>query len=79
MIIKLQARFRGYLERKNVIPKLKKLAAKRNPTRIVATNEKGRDLELTYEDGSKFKGNILLTLRATKERFKRRLWSAGMA
>jgi hypothetical protein len=58
MIIKLQARFRGYLARKNVVPELRKLAAKRNPKKVVAKNNEGQNLELTYEDGSKYKGNF---------------------
>lgn len=79
LVTRVQARYRGYLSRKNAPAKIRAFIVKQKATKVVNRNNEGKEPELTYEDGSKYKGNIILTLRSIEKWFKRRLRSTNMA
>ena len=65
----MQARFRGFLARKNVVPKLQAMQRKRNGGRVVSRNNNNEngEQERVYEDGSRYKGNTRLHLGTLRD------------
>ena len=56
-IIKIQARYRGYLARKQYAGQIKANLMRKEKSKAVNTTKKaGAIQERTYEDGSKYKG-----------------------